>query len=214
MGKNWARDEDGNLLLDGGLPYAAGTAPDYYHGTVQPDWTGGLGNTFTYGPFRLYGLLDFRRGGVIASITNMWGDYTGIFPRTLRGRENDWNDPGLIVEGIDVNTGQANTVRVDSETYWHCIAYDCGQVIEDHIYDASYTKLRELSLGFEVPARIASRFNMSGISLSLSGRNLKTWTKVPNIDPEFSNQVGNVQGMEFAALPNPRVWGLNVRLTP
>ena len=80
--------------------------------------------------------------------------------------------------------------------------------------DASYTKLRELSISLELPSTFASRFNTSAISLALTGRNLKTWAKVPNIDPEFSYQTGNNQGIEFAALPNARVWGLNVRITP
>jgi TonB-linked SusC/RagA family outer membrane protein len=215
MGRAWARDSaTGKLLLSDGLPYAATSAPSHYFGTVQPDWTGGLGNTISYKNIRLYGLLDFRRGGKLASITNMWGNYTGVLSTTVAGREVDWNKPGLVISGIDVATGQPNTVTVDAETYYQCIAYNCGQVIEDFIYDASYTKLRELTLTFDLPRSLASRFNTSAITLGLTGRNLKTWTKVPNIDPEFSYQTGNLQGIEFAALPNARVWGFNVRITP
>ena len=214
MGRAWARDTQGRLLLQNGFPYAATTAPTHYFGSIQPNWTGGWGNTFSYKNLRLYGLFDFRRGGHLASITNQWGDYTGIFPRTVRGREIDWNNPGIVVQGIDEATGQPNTVNVTAEDYFQCIAYNCGQVIEDHIYDASYTKLRELSISLELPSTFASRFNTSAISLALTGRNLKTWAKVPNIDPEFSYQTGNNQGIEFAALPNARVWGLNVRITP
>jgi hypothetical protein len=87
-------------------------------------------------------------------------------------------------------------------------------VIEDHVFDASYTKLRELSLTFDLPQTFAGRFSAQGITLGLTGRNLKTWTKVPNIDPEFSYQTGNNQGIEFASMPNARVWGFNVRITP
>jgi hypothetical protein len=137
-----------------------------------------------------------------------------VLAQTVAGREQDWNKPGIVVQGIDVDTGKPNTVNVDAETYYQCRAYNCGQVIEDFIYDASYTKLRELTLTFDLPTSLASRFNTSAISLGLTGRNLKTWTKVPNIDPEFSYQTGNNQGIEFAALPNARVWGFNVRITP
>ncbi len=185
----------------------------HYFGSVQPQWTGGWGNTLNYKNVRLYALLDFRRGGKLASITNLWGDFTGIFPRTLRGREVDWNNPGIVVSGIDEATGQPNTISIDAETYWQGSAYFFN-TLEDHIYDASYTKLRELSVSFELPRTMAGRINMSGITLALTGRNLKTWDKVPNIDPEFSYQTGNNQGIEFAALPNARVWGLNVRITP
>ena len=214
MGNAWARDAQGRLLLSGGYPYAEKTDNTHYFGSVQPQWTGGWGNTFTYKAFRLYGLFDFRHGGHIASITNLWGDWTGIFPKSIRGRETDWNNPGIVADGIDVATGQPNTINVTAESYWQCRSYDCDQVVEDHVYDASYTKLRELSLSFEVPSSFANRFNANAITLALTGRNLKTWKKVPNIDPEFSFQTGNNQGMEFAALPNARVWGFNVRITP
>jgi len=216
MGNSWLRDAQGNLLLKNGLPQRDPATAGYQHyfGSVQPQWTGGWSHTLSYKNVRLYGLLDFHEGGKLASITNMWGDFTGVLSRTTRGREVDWNNPGLVVKGIDQATGLANTINVKAETYWQCIAYNCGQVIEDHIYDASYTKLRELSLTFDLPQSVAGRLNTSAITLGLTGRNLKTWTKVPNIDPEFSYQTGNNQGIEFAALPNARVWGLNVRITP
>jgi TonB-linked SusC/RagA family outer membrane protein len=214
MGNAWARDAQGRLLLKDGFPYAEKTDNSHYFGSVQPQWTGGWGNTLTYKSFKLYGLFDFRHGGHLASITNLWGDYTGIFPKTIQGREVDWDKPGIVADGIDVATGLPNTINVDAETYWQCRSFNCDQVVEDHVYDASYTKLRELSLTFEVPSSFASRFNANAITLSLTGRNLKTWAKVPNIDPEFSFQTGNNQGIEFAALPNARVWGINVRITP
>jgi TonB-linked SusC/RagA family outer membrane protein len=216
MGNSWLRDAQGNLLLKNGLPQRDPASAGYQHyfGTVEPQWTGGWGNTFSYKNIRLYGLLDFHMGGKLASVTNMWGDYTGVLSRTIKGREVDWNNPGLVVKGIDQATGQPNTISVKSESYWQCIAYNCGQVIEDNIFDASYTKLRELSLTFDLPQTWASRFNARGLTLGLTGRNLKTWTKVPNIDPEFSYQTGNNQGIEFASMPNARVWGLNVRITP
>ncbi|MGI8401587.1 MAG: SusC/RagA family TonB-linked outer membrane protein [Gemmatimonadaceae bacterium] len=216
MGNSWLRDANGNLLLKKGLPQRDPASAGYQHyfGSVQPQWTGGWGNTFSYKNVRLYGLLDFHRGGKLASITNMWGDYTGVLSRTTAGREVDWDNPGLVVKGIDKATGLPNTINVKSETYWQCIAYNCGQVIEDHVYDASYTKLRELGLTFELPQSMSGRFNAQGITLGLTGRNLKTWTKVPNIDPEFSYQTGNNQGIEFASMPNARVWGINVRITP
>ncbi|MFN2603688.1 MAG: SusC/RagA family TonB-linked outer membrane protein [Gemmatimonadaceae bacterium] len=214
MGRAWARDSaTGKLLLDGGLPYAATSAPTHYFGTVQPTWTGGLANTLTFKNLRLYGLLDFRRGGKIASITNMWGTYTGVLASTVAGRDADWNKPGIVVDGIDVATGKPNTVSVDAETYYQCRAYNCGQVIEDWIYDASYTKLRELTLTLDLPRSLVSRLNVSAITLGLTGRNLAMWTKVPNIDPEFSYQTGNNQGIESMVLPNTRSWGFNVRIT-
>ena len=142
--------------------------------------------------------------------TNFFGDYSGVTKESLRGRENDWNDPGVVIDGIDINTGQPNTINVTAEQYFQNIF----PVTEPYIYDASYVKLRELRFGMDLPASWASRFNARAVSVAITGRNLHTWTSVPNIDPEFSYTIGNFQGVEFGALPNTRSWGISFRVTP
>ena len=208
-GKGFQKDSAGNVLLFGGLPRPT-ASPTVHFGNIQPKWTGGWGNTITYKGLSLYGLLDIRRGGNIYSVTNMFGDNTGVLARTLRGREVDWNNPGIVVKGIDAATGQPNTTTVTSEDYFQSIY----PAIDPYVYDAGYVKLRELRFGVDLPSGFVSRLNASAVNVSLTGRNLKTWTKVPNIDPEFSYTTGNYQGIEFAALPNARVWGINLRITP
>jgi TonB-linked SusC/RagA family outer membrane protein len=209
FGKGFQKDSAGNVLLFGGLPRPT-AAPTVHFGNIQPKWTGGWGNTITYKSMTLYGLLDIRRGGNIYSITNMFGDNTGVLARTLRGREVDWNKPGIVVKGIDAATGLPNTINVTSEDYFQSIY----PAIDPYVYDASYVKLRELRFGVDLPSAFVNRLNATSVNVALTGRNLKTWTKVPNIDPEFSYTTGNYQGIEFAALPNARVWGLSLRITP
>jgi hypothetical protein len=82
------------------------------------------------------------------------------------------------------------------------------------VYDASYTKLREVRVSYELPQAWANRIYAQSANIAFIGRNLMTWTKVPNIDPEFNYSTSNYQGMEFATLPNPRSFGFNIRLTP
>jgi TonB-linked SusC/RagA family outer membrane protein len=208
FGYHFARDEaTGKLLTSGGLPYVGGRK---VLGNIQPEWVGGWSNNFRFKNFTLYGLLDIRKGGDIYSITNFFGDYAGVLESSLRGREVDWDEPGLIVDGIDDETGEPNDVRVTAEQYFQNIF----PVNEPYIYDASYVKLRELRLGFDLPQHWASRLYSDAVNISLTGRNLYTWTDVPNIDPEFSYTTGNLQGIEFTALPNARTFGLSVRVTP
>ena len=207
-GYHFARDEaTGKLLLNGGLPYAGGRK---VLGNIQPEWVGGWGNNIRYKNFTLYGLLDIRKGGDIYSITNFFGDYAGVLSSSLRGREQDWDKPGLVIDGIDEESGGPNTTRVTAEQYFQAIF----PVNEPYIYDASYIKLRELRFGFDLPQAWASRMYSEAVNLAITGRNLYTWTDVPNIDPEFSYTTGNLQGIEFTALPNARTWGFSVRVTP
>ena len=79
-----------------------------------------------------------------------------------------------------------------------------GTYLERYVYDASYTKLREVRIGYDLPVSIANKMFAQAANIALVGRNLKTWTKVPNIDPEFNYSTTNYQGMEFATLPNAR----------
>jgi hypothetical protein len=205
------------IITDGGLTTIGGRK---ILGNIQPNWTGGWSNTISYRAFTVSGLLDFRKGGNVVSITNFFGDYSGVTAQSLRGREVDWNNPGIVVDGTACSAayfagtgpcnGVPNTVNVTAERYFQNIF----PVMEPYVYDASYVKLRELRFGLDLPAAWASKFNARAVSVAITGRNLHTWTKVPNIDPEFSYTIGNFQGVEFGALPNTRSWGVSFRVTP
>ena len=207
-GNPFSRDSAGNILTDGGKPIPG---PFSVLGNIQPDWTGGWANQVSYRRFSLGVQFDVRHGGKIVSLTNYLGDYAGTLGSSLRGREKDWNDPGILVKGIDVNTGQPNTTRVTAETYFQSLFH----LIEPYIYDGSYVKLRELRLSFELPAKWAGWFlGAHAASISVTGRNLVTWKHVPNVDPEFAYSSSNFQGLEYMIPSNPRSIGFNLRIVP
>jgi TonB-linked SusC/RagA family outer membrane protein len=225
FGNAYARDAaTGLIYTDGGLTVAS--SQKKVLGNIQPDWIGGWNNTFTYKNITIGGLLDIHRGGDLWSVTNWFGDYAGVLKSSLKGREVDWQNPGYLVKGIDINTcpdpaaaaakgtcpgGKMNTDTVTSEQYFQNIF----PVNEGYIYKDNYVKLRELRIGLELPQRWASKFHASAMNVSLTGRNLYTWTSVPNVDPEvsYSNQAGT-QGEEYASIPNTRSFGVSVKVTP
>jgi len=205
-----ARDPTtGKVITDGGLP----TLESYLSvlGNIQPKWTGGWGNQFSIGNWSLNTLLDIKHGGQLYSVTNMFGEYAGVLASTIKGRENDWNDPGILVDGIDDVTGQPNTKVVTAEQYYHNLFSDTQRFV----YDASYVKLREVRLGYNLPTSLANRIlGASEASIALTGRNLKMWKNVPNIDPDFAYSSRNDQGIEVNMSPNVRSFGINFRIVP
>jgi outer membrane receptor protein involved in Fe transport len=88
-------------------------------------------------------------------------------------------------------------------------------IFEEYIEDGSFVKLREVSLGFAVPPRLASRFGASGMQVSVIGRNLKTWTDYTGWDPEANvgAQRTLVRGFGFATPPIPRTVAFAVTAT-
>jgi TonB-linked SusC/RagA family outer membrane protein len=209
----FARDSaTGKLLTSGGMPFTDNANPHQYVGTVQPDWTGGWNNELTFRNMSFGFLFDIKQGGKVVSYTNKIGNYSGVLASSLLGRETDYESPGILVDGIDVVTGAQNTIRVSPEDYFQAGSW--FYTVEPYIYDASYVKLREVRLGFDLPQRWTGRLNTQNINIALTGRNLLTWTDVPNVDPEFAYSSGNVQGLEYAIPATPRSIGVSVRIRP
>ena len=206
-GNGYLRDDQGRLLLTaGGMPQR--DPERRILGNYNPDWNGGIANRFSLGAFDLSVLVDGQRGGDIFSVTNWFGEYAGVLKSTLRGREIDFCDPGIIVNGI-LPDGSTNTsVAVCPEDYF---GRNYG-INEASIDDASYVKLREVRLAYQLPTKWVSWTGFSAGSFSLIGRNLALWSNIENIDPETAFDASNVQGIEFGQFPSVRSWGFSLSL--
>jgi hypothetical protein len=149
-------------------------------------------------------LIDFKAGGKVFSATNAYMTLFGLHKETLNGREG-----GIVGVGV-TEGGQTNTKRVDAQDYYERIG---GQIGVPFVYDASYVRLRQVALGFDLPATWLENTPLRKVTLSLVGRNLSLlFSKTPNIDPESNISVTNAQGLELAGVPPTRTVGLNLNV--
>ncbi|MGE5457056.1 MAG: SusC/RagA family TonB-linked outer membrane protein, partial [Methanococcaceae archaeon] len=112
--------------------------------------------------------------------------------------------PGRLY-GLNVETGEyeykgENTQYLSAQTYWQ----QASKMTSAFLYDASYIKLREVSIGYEMPVKLLRKTPVKNLHLAIVGRNL--WTVYQNtpfgIDPQATASSGNDQGIESAfALP-------------
>lgn len=81
-----------------------------------------------------------------------------------------------------------------------------------NVFDASYIKLRDLTIGFDLPKNWLANTGLSGMRISAFGRNLFAWgLDWKGMDPEnVSYGSGNIQGLEGGSLPSTRTYGFNV----
>jgi outer membrane receptor protein involved in Fe transport len=213
FGNGYLKDEQGRWLLDArGRPQIDPVRRIL--GNYNPDWSGGIQNRFSYGPLDLSVLVDGQSGGDLFSTTNWFGEYSGVLESTVRGRENDVCDPGIVVPGIlpdgSANGDGTNDVTLCSQDYFH---RNFGNH-EAGIADASYIKLREVRLGYALPESLVGRFGFSAADIALIGRNLFLWSKIDNIDPETAFDASNVQGIEFGQFPTARSLGFSISIRP
>ncbi len=225
QGKTW-KNVDGNPWKPGDGPklvgangyYALTTATDNVIGNINPDWTGGIYNTFKYKNVSLGFLIDVRQGGDVFSLDMYYGLATGMFPETVGN--NDLGNPkrspiseggGLIVPGVTAD-GKVNTKRVENTSYgYYGYSYNPAAAF---VYDASYVKLRELNLTYSLPQTLITKLRaFKGIDVSVIGRNLWIIHKnLPYADPEENITSGNTQGYQSGAYPTTRSVGFNIKL--
>lgn len=216
-----ARDAQGRMLIeDGGSLLVKDN--DMAFGTASPDWIGGVHNTFKYDKFDLGFLVDVKMGGVMysGSISRMLTN--GVHAETLNGRDDFYKHSIIYGEnGTELSGGAkwdawfANGTKNDKYVTPQNYEYARPNFAEFVIYDASFVKLREVTLGYTLPAKLLAKMPVKTARLSLSGRNLAILhRKTPlGLDPEASSTSGNGQGIENGALPPNAIYGFNVRLT-
>ena len=209
VGTMWMRDGQGHIIVDStsGLPMR--DSRQVVLGNYNPDWSGGITNTLTYKNLSLSFSFDGQLGGKVYSVTKWFGQYSGILQATLQGRENQWNDRFVVPNAV-YESGKPDTTHVLAQDYWHNTFY----ANEMGIVDASYLKLRELRLAYNMPSSVARLIGFSQATIALVGRNLLLWAKQPTIDPETAFDTGNRQGVENGQLPTARSIGLTLSVRP
>ena len=113
--------------------------------------------------------------------------------------------------GTWISTGVANTTAIPCEAYWGDHAY---MNFDNAVYDATYVKLRQVSLGYTLPESIIKKSPFSKVEIGLYGRNLWIiYSKLPYMDPEVnSSNSRNASGFESNAIPSTRSIGANLKI--
>jgi hypothetical protein len=205
FGSVFQRSSSGELLVDGN-GRAQLSLDNQIIGDPNPDWFGGLTNTFTYKGLSLTALLDVRMGGDIISRN------ISDLRRSGAAEETGDRDRGYIIDGVSAD-GSRNNIQIAPQDYFTDL-YGFGRA-EFVTFDASWLRLRELAITYQLPKTLLDRTPFGLVEFGLTGRNLFLYSpNVPHIDPEVNAQgQSNSQGLEFNALPQTRNYGALIRLT-
>jgi TonB-linked SusC/RagA family outer membrane protein len=200
------------MFRDDGRPVATSNYVPIGNGV--PDWTGGLNNSLTYKGINLSFLLDFKFGGDIFSGSNDRLTQWGLHKQSVIGRDGE---TPLHVKGVTDNNEtpiDRDLTPDEARLYWNSVGDESTGITNMFLYDASYIKLRQLTLGYSLPRALLSKTPFQTISVSLVARNLAILYKdIENVDPEsnYSSNAG-AQGLEYFGFPSTRSYGFNVNI--
>ena len=205
---------NGQPVLNSSGLWVKSTQP-IYMGSVLPDYTGGVQNGFSYKNFTLNINIDFQKGGKFASLSDTWGTYSGLTARTAAINDKGKNvrddvaaGGGVHTFGVDA-TGKPVDYYVDAYTYFHQTV-DNSSITDNNIYDLTFVKLRELSLGYNFDVKkLGLSKTLQSARLSLVGTNLwLIYSQTKDFDPA---EISNVYG-ENGQYPGTRSIGFNLKV--
>jgi len=208
IGRDFERTDSGDVIYENGLPKI--DSSQKIIGNIAPDWTGGANFSIRYKDFDFSSLIDAKIGGDVHSMTYSWGRYAGTLSETIQGRETGIVGNGVMSNG---NGGYvANNVLVSAKAF-NQASYS-NSIESSAVFDASYVKLRQVSIGYTLPQKFIEKSILKSLKFSIVGRNLAILYKnAPHIDPEtgFSSSNGE-QGQEFGQSPSARNIGFNINM--
>lgn len=217
---NGLRDKGENQRVVGADGYyVLSDAANEIIGNVNPDWTGGLNNSFTFKDITFSFLIDVKKGGNVFSLDQYYGGATGLpaYTAGLNDKGIDKRLPtdqggGVLLEGVQAD-GTPNTVYADASSYANPFGYVTAPNAQ-FVYDASFVKLREASLNYSLPKSLFNGSNfIRSASIGIYGRNLWIIHKnMPDADPEDGMSSGNVQGYQVGSYPTTRTVGVNLNV--
>lgn len=220
VGKPWGQMFGGGIKRLNGQPVLTSGGlfqkqADVNFGSVLPMYTGGVQNTFNvFKNFTLNVNIDYSYGGKFFSLSDFWGTFSGLTARTatLNDKGNSIRDAvddggGVHVTGVDA-TGKAVDYYVDAQAYYH--QFQAANIAEASIYDLTYVKLREFSVGYKLPiSKMGLGKYIQNATFSVIARNpWLIYSKTRDFDP---SEVSSTYG-EDGQLPGTRSLGVNLRI--
>lgn len=193
--------------------YVADITKDF--GSSIPQYTGGVQNNFTIlKDFSVNVSLDYQYGGKFFSLSNMWGTYSGLTARTAtyNDKGNPIRDPiadggGYHLTGVDED-GKDVSYYVDAQTYFHNLY--SNKTMDDYVYDLTYVKLREVSIGYYLPVeKMGLSKVINKAQFSIVARNpVLIYAQTKDFDPSELSGVANENGQ----YPGTRGFGFNLKV--
>ncbi|MCB0736815.1 MAG: SusC/RagA family TonB-linked outer membrane protein [Bacteroidetes bacterium] len=194
-------------------------------GNPNPDYLLGISSSLRYKNVKLDFLFDIKQGG------QMWNGTMGaltFFGTSANTEDRDaiiWNDnvgfahdydkASHLYEGVKASDGSTNDIKVALDENWYSgNGGGFGSVAEHFIQDASYYRLRYVTLSYDMTNVIKSN-TFGKISASFTGRNLLILTPYQGIDPESSlvGSASNGQGLDYFQMPGVKSYQFSLNLT-
>jgi TonB-linked SusC/RagA family outer membrane protein len=200
-------DDQGRVIVDpkSGIPLE--TPGAIYFGSYNPKYVASLGANVRFQQWSFNILFDRKSGGQFVSRTKDIIDFNGTAWETAEHGREPYVFPNSVYYDATNKLVENTSIKMLPQDYFSNLPY--GR----NVIDASYVKLREVSLSYKLKKSALKNGPFGDLTIGLFGNNLFVWTPSANkfVDPEI-NSAGatNLQGFDFTAQPSQRNFGFNI----
>ncbi|MEH0153328.1 TonB-dependent receptor [Limibacter armeniacum] len=162
-------------------------------GNPNPDFIYSMTNNLSYKGISLSIMLQGSQGNDIFNATRIETEGMTDAKNQTHGVVNRWRQPGDVTDVPKAVWGSTDNSRISTR----------------FVEDGSYLRVKAITLGYDLPATVASQLHLSGLRFYATGENLFTWTNYSGYDPEVN---GIASGVDFGTYPQSRnlILGVNV----
>jgi TonB-linked SusC/RagA family outer membrane protein len=203
-------DAQGRTIINKATGQPIPTTSAQYLGSYEPKFQTSLGTNVKYKNFTVSVLFDVKHGGVLYSDTKSLVDFVGTGIETGGPR---FGQPFPNSVYLDASGKSVPNTTVPYSVYNY---FTSVEPVGMNVIDASYIKMRSASISYTFNKTQLRSLPFGALTVGVFGNNLFLWTPKSNayVDPEVnSSGAGNEQGLDFAANPSVRNYGINLKVS-
>jgi len=177
----------------------------------NPDYQLGFTNNLKVKNFNLSFTFDFIKGGQILSFTAAAYKSRGALKETAVDRDKAHILPGVIPDPNNAGKYLPNNIEIPAQTYWQTLG---GLQSEFNVYDATTFRMRDISIGYDLPASLIDKLKINSARIAVFANNV--FFVAPNafFDPQVNTQgAGNIRGLDLQSVPNARTVGAGLKVS-
>lgn len=187
-------------------------------GNPEPDFTFGIGNTFTYKGFDLNIYLTGSYGNEVVNYQRRWlenpRENTNLLSKALQYAKLDLIDPDGPEDyrNVKIVGGDSDMPRIGASSASSTSNF---RFSNKFVEDGSYLRIQNISLGYNFPRKWTNKLGIQNLKVYTNLQNVYTFTKYSGYDPEIgsTNQNALMTGIDNARYPSPRIYTFGLNLT-
>jgi TonB-linked SusC/RagA family outer membrane protein len=213
---DYVRDPEGRVIVDAVTGLPTQNPKTTIFGRTLPKWNLGINPSVSWKGLTLSVLMEYKGGHYAYNDLGNAMAWTGVSEATAANNREKFVFPNSVIDNGNGTYTPNTSVTINSAENFYTGVY--RSVASNFITSAAAWRLRELSINYDIPAKIFGKNDIiKKASIALTGRNLAIWLPKTNVysDPDFNFvSTGNTFGISNSTInPPTRIYGLNLNLT-